>query len=389
MQQRVLLHKLLKNSQCIKHEKRIGSVVNAALSLTQGADLFLTGIGRHLPGKGQVRTKIQKVNYLLGNGQLLGELNNIYQALGKQVIGKGQKIDILIDWSTLVPHELHLLRASCCFNNRSLVLYEEVHPECRLGKHEVQGNFLTQLKAILPEEIEVTIIVDAGFQTNFFMQVKALGWDYIGRILSNMHYCPKGSDEWQSNTVLYKKATSKPKYVGNVTLAKSNKIDTHLYLYKKTKKTDKAKHKRKIKHGRKEKEYSNAANKPWLVASSIKTEKPHEVMLRYKRRMKIEHEFRDIKDPRWGLGFRRSGTTDLSRIRILLMLAALAIWLLWVIGFNAEEKKLHLHFQANSIKHKRVLSLVFLGLEIIRCDYLIHLGQLKIPNYPSFPEGKL
>jgi len=89
-------------------------------------------------------------------------------------------------------------------------------------------------------------------------------------------------------------------------------------------------------------------------------------MNRYARRMKIEHEFRDTKDERWGLGFHFSRTKNIHRLRILIMLSVLAIWLLWIIGMAKaneanEAKNFHRHFKANSIKHKRILSLVFLA----------------------------
>jgi len=97
--------------------------------------------------------------------------------------------------------------------------------------------------------------------------------------------------------------------------------------------------------------------------------------------MKIEHEFRDTKDERWGLGFRFSRTKNIHRLRILIMLSVLAIWLLWIIGMAAEAKNFHYHFQANSIKNKRILSLVFLAREVVKSHYLDLLGVLCMPSF--------
>ena len=90
----------------------------------------------------------------------------------------------------------------------------------------------------------------------------------------------------------------------------------------------------------------------------------------YRKRMKIEHDFRDSKDPKWGLGLRRSRSMDPGRLSIQLLIGALAAFVLWLIGLCLEKKGLHRDFQANSVKHKRVLSLVFLALEAIRSGYL-------------------
>jgi len=95
--------------------------------------------------------------------------------------------------------------------------------------------------------------------------------------------------------------------------------------------------------------------------------------------MKIEHEFRDTKDERWGLGFRFSRTKNIDRLRILILLSVLAIWVF--IGMATEAKIFHRHFQANSIKNKRVLSLVFLGREVVKTHYLDRLGTLTIPTF--------
>jgi hypothetical protein len=58
------------------------------------------------------------------------------------------------------------------------------------------------------------------------------------------------------------------------------------------------------------------------------------------------------------------------RLTLQLMIGYLASFLLWLIGLCLEEKRLHLDSQANSIKHKRVLSLIFLALEAIRSGYM-------------------
>ncbi|MBN9227352.1 MULTISPECIES: hypothetical protein [Legionella] len=48
------------------------------------------------------------------------------------------------------------------------------------------------------------------------------------------------------------------------------------------------------------------------------------------------------------------------------MLAALAGLIAWLTGAAAEQLKLHYDFQANSYKHRRVLSFFYLGCQIIR-----------------------
>lgn len=377
MQQSILLHNILKESGAVKHKIRLTSLLNSVESVMKGADLNLTSIGRRLATKTKPKYKIKKIDYLLGNPHINRERFYIYKALNKWIVSEEKLIYIIIDWSTLVAHEQHVLRASLIRKGRAITVYEEIYPESNLGQGAIHASFLKTLKAVLPEELDVCIVVDAGFKTDFFIQVETENWDYVGRVLSNMHYTLKEEEAWEPTANLYAKANSEPLNIGAVKLAKSTKCDSNLYLYKKiSEEATKEKNVtvRKVKHGKKEKEHKNAALKPWLIASSLKISAV-KVMLIYKKRMKIEHDFRDSKDPKWGLGLRSSRTDDPLRLEILLLIAFLATVLLWLIGLCLEKKGLHRDFQANSIKDKRVLSLVFLALESIQNGYIDYVEE--------------
>lgn len=97
----------------------------------------------------------------------------------------------------------------------------------------------------------------------------------------------------------------------------------------------------------------------------------------YKKRMQIEQNFRDDKSPRFSFSWRHSRSKDKFRISTLYLIACVASFLLWMIGFIAESKKIHYTFQANTTHHRRVLSFLFLAKQIIRhTPYLIKLNDL-------------
>ncbi len=372
MQQTELLHTILQKSRAVGHKTRLKSVITAVESVMSGANLDLTSMGRHMNKAIKPKSKIKEIDYLLSNGHLHRERLFIYKAVNEWVIGQEKILFIAIDWSSIVAHEQHLLRASIIRKGRSITIYEEIYPEKELGTGKNHGIFLQNLKRVLPEDREICIIADAGFKTDFFVQVQTTNWDYVARVLSNMHYTPREENQWQECSTLYEQASSEPETIGAVTLAKSNKVESHLYLYKKLKEGTENNigvKIRKIKHGKKEKEYSNAAKKPWLIASSLDIP-AGKIMAIYRTRMKIEHDFRDSKDPKWGLGIRASRSVDPLRLVLQLLIGFLASFMLWLIGLCLEKKGLHRDFQANSIKHKRVLSLIFLALEAIRSGYL-------------------
>ncbi|WP_367608243.1 IS4 family transposase [Legionella sp. W05-934-2] len=377
MQHTELLHNILDKSGAIQHKGRLKSVMTAVSSVMSGANLDLTSMGRYMNKEIKPKSKIKEIDYLLSNGHLHKERLFIYKAINEWVIGQEKLLFIAIDWSSMVAHQHHLLRASIIRKGRCITVYEEIYPESALSTGDSHQTFLRNLKRVLPENRDICIIVDAGFRTDFFIQVETENWDYVGRILSTMHYTLREEDDWKPCTSLYEQATSEPEAIGGVKLAKSNKLDSQLYLYKKFEEAVKKQpvKVRKIKHGRKEKDYRNAAKKPWLIASSLEIP-AGKIMAIYKRRMKIEHDFRDSKDPKWGLGIRESRAFDPMRLILQLLIGFLASVILWLIGLCLEKKGLHCDFQANSIKHKRVLSLIFLALEAIRSGYMKFISEL-------------
>ena len=64
----------------------------------------------------------------------------------------------------------------------------------------------------------------------------------------------------------------------------------------------------------------------------------------------------------------------------MLLLAALAGMILTLIGIAAETKRLHLRFQANTIRKRRVLSLFQLGKLILAASNPPKFGQLDLKN---------
>ncbi|MCC4863609.1 hypothetical protein LMH74_23870 [Vibrio splendidus] len=69
----------------------------------------------------------------------------------------------------------------------------------------------------------------------------------------------------------------------------------------------------------------------------------------YAKRVQIEEAFRDLKNTAYGIALRHNRTRCTKRLDILLLIALLAEILMWSNGLIV--------VQANSIKHRRVLSI--------------------------------
>ncbi|POE19218.1 transposase [Pectobacterium odoriferum] len=55
-----------------------------------------------------------------------------------------------------------------------------------------------------------------------------------------------------------------------------------------------------------------------------------------------------------------------ERLWVLSLLATLASIVLWLLGYHVENKGLHLHYQANSLKSRRVISFLTPAENVLR-----------------------
>lgn len=82
--------------------------------------------------------------------------------------------------------------------------------------------------------------------------------------------------------------------------------------------------------------------------------------------MQIEQNFRDEKNPRFGFGWRHSGTTGIARLNVLCLLSMIASVITWFIGYLIELSGKHNSYQANTVKTRRVLSFQTLARNVLR-----------------------
>ena len=87
--------------------------------------------------------------------------------------------------------------------------------------------------------------------------------------------------------------------------------------------------------------------------------------------MEIEEGFRDLKSSQFGFSFEHAYSVQIRRIQVLLMIAMLAAYILFFIGWAGENMQLHYQFQANTNKKRRVLSFFYLGCRIVKKKLLI------------------
>jgi hypothetical protein len=367
MPARLLCQRFFKNVLAPLHCYRQKALIDATSAVISGASLALTSIGRHLSGNSSVKHKIKRMDRLLGNEHLHKELNSIFQRITQHITYNMPRVVILIDWSGYHTSGFQLLRASLACDGRSLPLMSCVVPSSQLAKPDVHERFLSSLAKCFRVETEVIVIADAGFQGRWFKQISSRGWIYINRVLGSQFYNVNG--EWEKVSDSSSKATSTPTFIGAGLLGKDKNArhEGNFYLYKNKPKG------RKYKRSKDKPARANITEKarvagrsPWLIFTNSTKFSAKEVVKLYSRRMQIEQNFRDEKNPRWGFGLREGMSLSAERIEVLSLLATMASIVMWLSGYILENNNIHLRYQANSIKHRRVISLLKLAENVFR-----------------------
>lgn len=363
-----LLHKMMAQACPQIHAIRLTALMASVEALLVGRQMSLAGLGRAMVTGARVKHNIKRVDRLIGNRHLWGERTELYGAIAGLVLGQGPRPVIILDWSDLrEDRSWQLLRAAVPVGGRSLTLYEEVHPLSAYDNRGVRKRFLDRLREILPPGCRPLLVTDAGFRTTWFRQVEAMGWDWVGRVRGRTHFQLDNEENWQPCRTLHAMANSRVRHIGTVELTESNPLACDLYLVKKKKRGrqqltcrgTRARGGRSLSCERRQRE-------PWILVTSLGSRAAQQVLRCYQLRMQIEESFRDMKNARLGLHFRSARSNSAERLSILVLIGTLATLVAWLVGQAMQRFGLQRHYQANTTRHRPVLSTVFLGLQSFR-----------------------
>ena len=205
------------------HKARRDAVTACVKSLLNGSAATVTSIGRGINTKAFEKHRIKRADRLLSNPHLLRETPFIYASIGQLFCGNTSRPVISIDWSDLDDRKAHfLLRAAISLKGRPITLYQEVHCNKTKDKPATHKTFLKTLHAILPSHCRPIIVTDAGYKSPWFREVRALGWDIVGRTRKPHFYSLDRGNTWQCIRHLYAQATCRPKRFDNSQIVRSN-----------------------------------------------------------------------------------------------------------------------------------------------------------------------
>jgi hypothetical protein len=262
-----ILSQWLNNHAVIGHTVRAAALIRVVRALLTGGRLSLTHLGRNLGGTAHVKHQIKAVDRLLGNVHLQRERGGIYRAIARTLLRGNKQPVIVVDWSDFqLGRQCVMLKAALPIGGRALSIYERAFPFEQYNSPGAHREFLRELHDILPQDCHPIIITDAGFRGPWFRQVESYGWNWIGRIRNKIKYFREQTGRWCFVKALYAQATTKMRYLGEVTLSRRHGYRFRLYLMRAYKPRVGRPSRRRPKHHLTTM-YRQRHRAPWLLAT--------------------------------------------------------------------------------------------------------------------------
>ncbi|WP_417670737.1 IS4 family transposase [Pseudoalteromonas tetraodonis] len=364
------LSKLINQDSIALDKRLLKSLKLSVNTVMQGASVSVTQIGRESADYRGISEKhsIKRNDRLIGNQHLHQSRNAFYKALCTQFITSAHPL-IMVDWSSVYNYNFVMIRASLPIQGRAITIYEEVYPLANHTSAKAHQTFLTNLAKCLPDNVKPILCTDAGFKVPWSKEVDAQRWYWVTRVRGSVKYKKEQDSDWANAKSLYQQGTNKPKELGTIQLSKSHAyVCRSLMIKEKNKRRKNLNREGKVTKCHNNKRHSKSAREPWLLTTNLPTAfwSALDVVNIYRKRMTIEETFRDNKNEHYGLGLSRNRSVNIHRIENLLLVAALAQIALYIIGKIAENKGVQRHYQANTIKTRRVLSYGYLALRVLQ-----------------------
>jgi len=317
------------------HAARSRRLMSAVEALIQGRRLTLTDLARSWPGATWMHAPLKALDRLLSNAHLHQAIEPLQRAMAHWLLRHPRPV-LVVDWSDLKGDKRWcVLRAAVPVGGRSLTVYEQIFPLCRMGQPRAQREFLQEMRLRLPAQVCPIIVTDAGFRSDWYRSVQALGWDFIGRLRNNTRVQRRSSALWQPCASLHERARPKVRNLGDYAIVKGNPLSVRLVLIRRYRSRHQPSAHAQTRSGSTyHQKCSKAAREPWLLATSL-TESAFpaaQIVAAYAKRMQIEEAFRDLKSHRYGVGFEDSSTRRAERLSVLMMLHSLACFAAWLLG---------------------------------------------------------
>ena len=314
------------------HAARAASLANAVTGALAAAALGVSAIG---VGLAQARGRtakhcVKQVDRLLSNAKL-----DVWEFFGwwvPHVVGARREIVASLDWTSFAAdgQEVVALSMATRHGRSTPLLWRTAKAsELKGRRNDHEDALLERLRETVPADVKVTVLADRGFaDCALFEFLEELGFDYVIRLRGNFQVASASGEK--------RKAAD---WVGAGGRARTLRDATVTAACRRPAATVACMKDRNMKE-------------PWCLVSSERRGARAMAAL-YARRWGIETSFRDVKNPRFGMGMKESRVGRTDRRDRMLLVGALALSLLTLLGAAGERLGYDRWLKANTSKQRQ------------------------------------
>jgi hypothetical protein len=298
------------------HAQRVASLSDGVDGVLHAARLGVRAMGHGLAVAHGLapRHAIKQVDRLLSNPKLMRE--EVARCWVRFVVAERQELFVNFDWTAFEDSDQSMLGLGTqTEHGRStpLVWKTVTQSERKDQRHAPEDEWLGLLTDVLPKGVRVTVVADRGFSDiKLYRFLKERGFEYIMRFRRVVYVESADGERRQAKDWLGAGGRMRVRRGARVT-AEGQPVPIVVCVQQKQMK------------------------EPWLLASSRSTLKGTAITHLYGKRFTVEETFRDVKNPRLGLGLKPTVMERNDRRDALFLLAVLAHALLTLLGKAGEE----------------------------------------------------
>jgi hypothetical protein len=270
----------------------------------------LAELGRCVSGLGGPATKhcIKRVDRFVGNRRI--EPAEAMRGPIGWLTRPRKQLLVSLDWVDV--RQFHCLVLAARLRGRALPLLWTVYRDNQLwrSQNNLEYGLLRLLRTMVPKQTRVVILADRGFgRTEMARECQTLGFDYILRIRPDVYIRHR---EFTGKLLDLPVRVGIRRVLGNAQYRKHRPVQQNVAVVW----------------------YQDQAE-PWFLATNLPRLGAVKLTRVFARRMSIEEYFRDAKSKRNGFGLRLTLIRCPRRLERLLLILALAYWLLAAVGLHA------------------------------------------------------
>jgi hypothetical protein len=331
------------------HAKQVQSVTNAVVGVVHAVSLSIHAIGAGLAAARGLHAKhaIKQVDRLLSNTAL--DVWALFAHWVPYVVASTPAIVVAMDWTDFDADGHAMIALSLVTaHGRALPLIWRSVPKARLKgrRNRYEDEVLLRLHEVLPPGVRVTVLADRGFgDQQLYAVLTDFGFDFIirfrgGVIVESRDGDVRTADAWVPPN-------------GRIRHLRGARVTRDRYALDGVVCVQ-----------------ARGMQAPWCLAIGGAAITGAQAVRLYGRRFTIEEAFRDVKDPRYGLGMSATHVRDPRRRDRLLLICAMAMTLLTQLGAAGESLGMDRMLKANTAT-KRTHSLFRQG-----CHYYAALATM-------------